>query len=164
MADEGDRGLCHACGGVWLLETRQDGHDDLKCPHCESEFTEIVSGNWPLLFPFPPIPPLIILTAGFSCRLKSPPKALSLNPNPNPNRRDSIHGQIIIRGPQMDQYQAAGWSPGPLAILTVHTGLPMVASPLVAPRSVAGSRRAELPRQERRPHRLWRPLMIFFRV
>lgn len=159
MADEGDRGLCHACGGVWLLESRQDGHEDLKCPHCESEFTEIVSGLWSLLFPFTPSPPLISLTAGFSCRLKSPPKALSLNPNPTPNR-NSIHGQTIIPGPKKNQYQAAGWSPGPLAILTVHTGPPMVASPLVAPRSVAGTRRAELDSQEGCPRRLWGFLMI----
>ncbi|CAI7657306.1 unnamed protein product [Penicillium glandicola] len=34
--DSGDRMLCHACGGVWLKD------DDLTCPHCESEFTEII--------------------------------------------------------------------------------------------------------------------------
>ena len=38
MADHGDRVLCHACGGVSLKE---DGRD-LTCPHCESDFTEIV--------------------------------------------------------------------------------------------------------------------------
>ncbi|CEO60375.1 hypothetical protein PMG11_05004 [Penicillium brasilianum] len=43
MADDGDRVICHACGGVWLLETGEDGHDNsLKCPHCESDFTEII--------------------------------------------------------------------------------------------------------------------------
>lgn len=34
--DTGDRMLCHACGGVWIKD------DDLTCPHCESDFTEIV--------------------------------------------------------------------------------------------------------------------------
>lgn len=39
MADVGgDRVFCHACGGVWLKEA--DG--DLSCPHCSSDFTEIV--------------------------------------------------------------------------------------------------------------------------
>ncbi|KAE8148382.1 hypothetical protein BDV25DRAFT_141854 [Aspergillus avenaceus] len=38
MADVGDRMFCHACGGVWL---RSDEHE-LKCPHCQSEFTEII--------------------------------------------------------------------------------------------------------------------------
>ncbi|KAJ5550529.1 hypothetical protein N7535_001528 [Penicillium sp. DV-2018c] len=33
---ESDRMFCHACGGVWL----KDG--GLTCPHCESEFTEII--------------------------------------------------------------------------------------------------------------------------
>lgn len=37
MDDGGDRMFCHACGGVWL----RDEHG-LSCPHCESEFTEIV--------------------------------------------------------------------------------------------------------------------------
>jgi Zn finger protein HypA/HybF involved in hydrogenase expression len=46
MADDGDRVICHACGGVWLLETGEDGRDNsLKCPHCESDFTEIVSDD-----------------------------------------------------------------------------------------------------------------------
>ncbi|KAG0161082.1 hypothetical protein PDIDSM_8615 [Penicillium digitatum] len=34
--DSSDRMLCHACGGVWIK------NDDLTCPHCESEFTEII--------------------------------------------------------------------------------------------------------------------------
>ncbi|KAJ5959697.1 uncharacterized protein N7479_006847 [Penicillium vulpinum] len=34
--DSGDRMFCHACGGVWP----KDG--GLTCPHCESEFTEII--------------------------------------------------------------------------------------------------------------------------
>ncbi|OQE46657.1 hypothetical protein PENCOP_c001G04221 [Penicillium coprophilum] len=34
--ENGDRMFCHACGGVWL----KDG--GLTCPHCESEFTEII--------------------------------------------------------------------------------------------------------------------------
>ncbi|KAJ5380498.1 uncharacterized protein N7496_002926 [Penicillium cataractarum] len=43
MADNGDRVMCHACGGVWLLETGEDGHDtNLRCPHCESDATEII--------------------------------------------------------------------------------------------------------------------------
>ncbi|KAJ5129733.1 uncharacterized protein N7515_005772 [Penicillium bovifimosum] len=33
---DSDRMFCHACGGVWL----KDG--GLTCPHCESEFTEII--------------------------------------------------------------------------------------------------------------------------
>ncbi|KAJ5190581.1 uncharacterized protein N7498_009566 [Penicillium cinerascens] len=37
MADNGDRVFCHACGGVW---SRADS--DLTCPHCESDFTEII--------------------------------------------------------------------------------------------------------------------------
>ncbi|KOC18260.1 RING finger domain protein [Aspergillus flavus AF70] len=37
MADVGDRMFCHACGGVWL---RRD--HGLECPHCHSEFTEII--------------------------------------------------------------------------------------------------------------------------
>ncbi|RJE17698.1 RING finger domain protein [Aspergillus sclerotialis] len=37
MADNGDRMFCHACGGVWL----RDGQG-LTCPHCESDFTEII--------------------------------------------------------------------------------------------------------------------------
>ncbi|KAJ6134886.1 hypothetical protein N7512_000046 [Penicillium capsulatum] len=36
--DRGDRMFCHACGGVWS----KDDQDDLACPHCQSEFTEIV--------------------------------------------------------------------------------------------------------------------------
>lgn len=35
--DEGDRVFCHACGGVW----RRNEHG-LICPHCGSDFTEIV--------------------------------------------------------------------------------------------------------------------------
>ncbi|KAJ5499191.1 hypothetical protein N7453_008242 [Penicillium expansum] len=34
--DSSDRMLCHACGRVWTKE------DDLTCPYCESEFTEII--------------------------------------------------------------------------------------------------------------------------
>ncbi|KAJ5168486.1 uncharacterized protein N7482_004080 [Penicillium canariense] len=41
MADDGDRVICHACGGVWLLDSRDDS-SSLECPHCESDFTEIV--------------------------------------------------------------------------------------------------------------------------
>jgi uncharacterized Zn finger protein (UPF0148 family) len=41
--DNGDRMLCHACGGVWI----RDG--DLTCPHCQSEFTEIVQRMLSLL-------------------------------------------------------------------------------------------------------------------
>ncbi|RAK95059.1 putative RING finger domain protein [Aspergillus ibericus CBS 121593] len=37
MADAGDRMFCHACGGVWLRNA-----DDMVCPHCESDFTEII--------------------------------------------------------------------------------------------------------------------------
>ncbi|KAJ5125583.1 hypothetical protein N7476_010076 [Penicillium atrosanguineum] len=37
MADTGDRMFCHACGGVW---SRADS--GLTCPHCESDFTEII--------------------------------------------------------------------------------------------------------------------------
>ncbi|PWY89530.1 hypothetical protein BO94DRAFT_594138 [Aspergillus sclerotioniger CBS 115572] len=37
MADAGDRMFCHACGGVWLHNA-----GDMTCPHCESDFTEIV--------------------------------------------------------------------------------------------------------------------------
>ncbi|KAF7585241.1 hypothetical protein BBP40_011600 [Aspergillus hancockii] len=37
MADVGDRMYCHECGGVWLR--REHG---LECPHCHSEFTEII--------------------------------------------------------------------------------------------------------------------------
>lgn len=37
MADNGDRMFCHACGGVWLRD-----ESGLTCPHCESDFTEIV--------------------------------------------------------------------------------------------------------------------------
>ncbi|KAL3474934.1 hypothetical protein BJX99DRAFT_230571 [Aspergillus californicus] len=36
-ADTGDRILCHACGRVWP----QSQHG-LNCPHCSSEFTEII--------------------------------------------------------------------------------------------------------------------------
>ncbi|KAJ5584413.1 uncharacterized protein N7459_004213 [Penicillium hispanicum] len=35
--DNQDRMLCHACGGVWLKHG-----SSLTCPHCESDFTEIV--------------------------------------------------------------------------------------------------------------------------
>ncbi|KAF9890711.1 hypothetical protein FE257_005577 [Aspergillus nanangensis] len=37
MADAGDRVFCHACGGMW----RQSDHG-LVCPHCQSDFTEII--------------------------------------------------------------------------------------------------------------------------
>ncbi|PYH87375.1 hypothetical protein BO71DRAFT_188920 [Aspergillus ellipticus CBS 707.79] len=37
MADVGDRMFCHACGGVWLRAVQ-----GLICPHCESDFTEII--------------------------------------------------------------------------------------------------------------------------
>ncbi|KAJ9203673.1 hypothetical protein DTO164E3_306 [Paecilomyces variotii] len=37
MADRGDRMFCHQCGGVWLRN-----EFGLQCPHCESEFTEII--------------------------------------------------------------------------------------------------------------------------
>lgn len=77
MADDGDRGFCHACGGVWLLETRQDGHDNsLTCPHCESEFTEIVRGNLSLLFPshFSSAPD-VFLTAVCLLQIEIPPES-----------------------------------------------------------------------------------------
>lgn len=38
MADAGDRMFCHACGGVWL----KNAANGLDCPHCQSDFTEIV--------------------------------------------------------------------------------------------------------------------------
>ncbi|XHG02079.1 hypothetical protein AWENTII_005441 [Aspergillus wentii] len=37
MADSGDRMFCHACEGVWLRN-----ESGLTCPHCQSDFTEIV--------------------------------------------------------------------------------------------------------------------------
>ncbi|KAL4795313.1 hypothetical protein BDV19DRAFT_363502 [Aspergillus venezuelensis] len=36
--DTGDRVLCHACGRVWPRNVQED----LQCPYCSSEFTEIV--------------------------------------------------------------------------------------------------------------------------
>ncbi|KAL4941253.1 hypothetical protein BDV06DRAFT_194830 [Aspergillus oleicola] len=36
--DTGDRVLCHACGRVWPRNL----HENLECPYCSSEFTEIV--------------------------------------------------------------------------------------------------------------------------
>ena len=36
-SDHDDRVLCHACGAVWLKLA-----DGLTCPHCQSDFTEIV--------------------------------------------------------------------------------------------------------------------------
>ncbi|KAJ5991411.1 hypothetical protein N7499_003827 [Penicillium canescens] len=38
MESDSDRMFCHACGGVWL----KDEAHGLTCPHCESDFTEIV--------------------------------------------------------------------------------------------------------------------------
>ncbi|EKV06339.1 hypothetical protein PDIG_70330 [Penicillium digitatum PHI26] len=55
--DSSDRMLCHACGGVWIK------NDDLTCPHCESEFTEIVQRMLSLLISF-------ILTLSFTLRLR----------------------------------------------------------------------------------------------
>jgi hypothetical protein len=89
MADQGDRVFCHACGGVWLLDTGEDGHDNSQtCPHCESDFTEIVCDKLSLLFPLPlsfsfSAAPVFRLTAVFTSRLKSPPRALRLNPQPS---------------------------------------------------------------------------------
>ncbi|KAJ5613190.1 hypothetical protein N7510_006384 [Penicillium lagena] len=37
MSESGDRMFCHACGGVWLRD-----ESGLTCPHCESDFTEII--------------------------------------------------------------------------------------------------------------------------
>lgn len=42
--DSGDRMYCHACGGIWL----KDDDVNLACPHCQSEFTEIVHYALPL--------------------------------------------------------------------------------------------------------------------
>ncbi|KAL4780382.1 hypothetical protein BJX76DRAFT_48826 [Aspergillus varians] len=36
--DTGDRVQCHACGQVWPRNL----HESLECPHCGSEFTEII--------------------------------------------------------------------------------------------------------------------------
>ncbi|RHZ57101.1 putative RING finger domain protein [Aspergillus thermomutatus] len=38
MADAGDRMFCHACAGVWL----KNAANGLNCPHCQSDFTEII--------------------------------------------------------------------------------------------------------------------------
>lgn len=48
MADNGDRGMCHACGGVWLLDSGDRGQPEgsLTCPHCDSDFIEIVRRWW----------------------------------------------------------------------------------------------------------------------
>lgn len=45
MADAGNRMYCHSCEGVWS----QDG-SGLTCPHCHSDFTEIVRAHAPCLF------------------------------------------------------------------------------------------------------------------
>ncbi|KAF7715548.1 Zinc finger RING-type domain-containing protein [Penicillium ucsense] len=44
MADSGDRGMCHACGGVWLLNRGDSAGPEshLTCPHCDSDFIEII--------------------------------------------------------------------------------------------------------------------------
>ncbi|GLA35796.1 hypothetical protein AnigIFM63309_001177 [Aspergillus niger] len=58
MADVGDRMFCHACGGVWLREAH-----GMICPHCESDFTEIIEippdpdAEPPPSFHRPPSPP-----------------------------------------------------------------------------------------------------------
>ncbi|KAJ5383945.1 hypothetical protein N7517_001856 [Penicillium concentricum] len=75
--DSGDRMFCHACGGVWL----KDG--GLTCPHCESEFTEIIE-----------IPPEEPSEGSPSHRAdsSSPPR---VNPwiDHNPWERDTQEGQ-----------------------------------------------------------------------
>lgn len=53
MADRGDRVFCHACSQVWL---RNDY--GLICPHCESEFTEIVRN-----VPTPLLDAVVVLTS-----------------------------------------------------------------------------------------------------
>ncbi|KUM61119.1 hypothetical protein ACN42_g5995 [Penicillium freii] len=69
--DTGDRMLCHACGGVWIK------NDDLTCPHCESDFTEIVQLRFPQ-----------------NCLLKVPPYTV-----PTPRRlRTPTRGWITTHG------------------------------------------------------------------
>ncbi|KAF7125648.1 hypothetical protein CNMCM5793_001887 [Aspergillus hiratsukae] len=66
MADAGDRMFCHACGGVWL----KNAANGLNCPHCQSDFTEIIE-----------IPPD---TEDPSSRPTSPPREENNQPNVNP--------------------------------------------------------------------------------
>ncbi|PLB40165.1 putative RING finger domain protein [Aspergillus candidus] len=67
MADARDRVFCHACGGVWL----RDEHG-LECPHCQSDFTEIVE--------IPPDP---------EAEVPDPPEAFPEEPRPPPRRANT---------------------------------------------------------------------------
>ncbi|CAI7651374.1 unnamed protein product [Penicillium crustosum] len=75
--ETGDRMLCHACGGVWIKG------DDLTCPHCESDFTEIVE-----------IPPELPSEGSPSHRADSPPPRANPWMDHNPWERDTQERQI----------------------------------------------------------------------
>lgn len=70
MADHNeDRIFCHACGHVWLKN-----ESGLTCPHCESDFTEIIEIP-PDTTPYPPLQDSPRLSPGDSSR--SPPHPLA---------------------------------------------------------------------------------------
>lgn len=138
MADHGDhdRVFCHACGGVWLKDD-----DGLTCPHCESDFTEIVRYS--------------ILSqqssTDYNHRLRSRLMMLLL-----PHHRSSltpqyprlIHGQTITHGrKKIIREPLALWilPPAPLESPGTLTDPPMVVLHSAAPRFATDIHPAKLP-------------------
>jgi hypothetical protein len=139
MADTGDRMFCHACGGVW---SRADS--GLTCPHCESDFTEIV--RVPLF-----LVSLFAVTNGPPHRLKSLQIQTLLLQNSNRNlvRHLSTRGQTTDLGvmrKRLDLGHSTSWIQDLPATLSTPTGPPMAASPLAVLLSVVVSLRGNLPR------------------
>ncbi|KAL5338772.1 hypothetical protein BJX70DRAFT_365602 [Aspergillus crustosus] len=99
--DTGDRVLCHACGRVWP----QSQHG-LECPHCGSDFTEIIEIPPDTEEPEPshPDPPESIPGAFPSHRSPSPPAVTSPPVNPWADHDPWAH---------MDDDDVHGWGGGP---------------------------------------------------
>ncbi|KAL4870080.1 hypothetical protein BDV12DRAFT_166558 [Aspergillus spectabilis] len=99
--DTGDRVLCHACGRVWPRS--QHG---LECPHCSSDFTEIIEIPPDTEEPefSHPDPPESIPGAFPAHRSPSPPTVTSPPVNPWADHDPWAH---------MDDDDVHGWGGGP---------------------------------------------------
>jgi hypothetical protein len=121
MADAGDRMFCHACGGVWL----KNAANGLDCPHCQSDFTEIVRTPVTCSASFGS---LLIVDIRLKSRLirKTPPLDPRMTPHPakriiNPT---STLGPIITPG-QMKRAMEETTTHGGRGSHVVHIGPPM---------------------------------------
>lgn len=137
MADTGDRMFCHACGGVW---SRDDS--GLTCPHCESDFTEIVRYS---LFP------ILCFAVANLHRLKFLQTQILLLQNSNLNHVHhlSIRGQITVLGvvrKRPDLVHSTSWIQDLPDTLNTLTDLPMAGLPLAALLSAGDTPRSNPPR------------------